>query len=137
MVCADAHPAHVVGQIINSIGVCTPQFRDAEVMYAYLLGVAFGSISASAVLKIAHKLLLLGVHRDDWVAGGQFLFGARIDELELSIAVRVCGTLLSLLVGLKTVTHLAQQIAHQGVADRMSERGELGGELAQALTSPP
>ena len=77
-------------------------------MHADLFGVAFGSISASVVLKIADQLLLLGVHRDDWIAGGQFLLGARIDELELSIAVRMCGTLLGLLVGLKTVAHAAQ-----------------------------
>ena len=32
----------------------------------------------------------LRVHRDHGIAGGQFLFGARIDELELSIASAGC-----------------------------------------------
>src|SRR5450432_2789835 len=51
---ADAHPTRIIGEIVNSVGCGTTQFRDHKIVYAYSLRIALGTQFSAVVLEIAH-----------------------------------------------------------------------------------
>src|SRR3954462_11693046 len=64
MVLAHSDPADIGGQIINAVRHRPPQLLDQAVVPPPRFGRSFGPPPPPAVLEVAHKLLLLGVHRD-------------------------------------------------------------------------
>src|SRR5215207_2321526 len=86
-----------------------------------------------AVLEVAHKLLLLGVHRDHRLTGRQRCLDLGIDDGELRIPIRVAYPLAGFGVGLQAEAEPVQQLAHQRAADLMALGLKLVGKPAQAL----
>ena len=83
----------------------------------------------AAVGEVADQLLLLGVHADHRLPGGQMRLGLLVEVAELGIAVGVLGALQGLERALQPVALLAQQPPHGVVADRMALGGERLGQL--------
>src|SRR5262249_31369926 len=85
----------------------------------------------------ADQLLLLGVHRDDRLAGLQGGPDLAVDVLELGVAVRVALALDRLAVGLEAVPRLMEQLGDDAMAGGVPHPPELLGQLADALARPP
>jgi hypothetical protein len=83
------------------------------------------------------QLLLLGVHADDRLAGGQMLAGLLVHVAELRVPVGVLGALQGLAGALQPVALLAQQSPNGVVADLEALRTQRVGELAGGLAGPP
>ena len=90
----------------------------------------------SAVLEVADQFLLLGVHRDDWLAPPLIRLDPSVDVLELGVAVGMAAAFPGLAVGLEAVTELAQQGADRPGTDRVTLAVQLDGQLGGTLASP-
>src|SRR3954467_8305715 len=122
--------------IISAVRHRPPQLLDEEVVPPPRSGGSLGTPRPPAVLEVAYKLLLLGVHRDHRLAGRQRCLDLGINEGELRIPIRVAQPLAGLGVGLQTEAEPVQQLAHQRAADLMALGLKLVGKPAQALAGP-
>ena len=86
-------------------------------MHPHRLGITFGPQFPTAVLEVADKLFLLGVHRDRWLLLGLERLDLSVDVLELGVTVRMVAPLTGLAVGLQAEAELVQQPTDQLVAD--------------------
>ena len=74
--------------LIADLGARGIEFRmDSQSLAIARFGPAFGMPFTTAVLEVAHELLLLGVHGDDRLAFGLRRPDALIDVLKLRVAV--------------------------------------------------
>jgi hypothetical protein len=101
-------PARVAGHVVDPIGRNPAEPRDHEVIDTDNLWVALRAPLPPGVLEIADQLLLLGVHRDDRLAGLQGSPDLAVDVLELGVAVGVALPLDRLAVGLEAVPRLVE-----------------------------
>ena len=90
----------------------------------------------TAVLEVAHELLLLGVHGDDRLAFGLRRPNALIDVLKLSVAVGMGAALAGFDIGLQAVALAGEQFADQLMTGAKTARLEFIGKVAHALGSP-
>jgi len=96
--------------------------RNEKIVYSNRLGVALRSPLLAGVLEVPHQFLLLGV---DLNRGARLLLvppDLVVDVAELSITIRVGGSLLCLLIRLQAVTKLVQNLCDKSMADGMSHR---------------
>jgi hypothetical protein len=61
---ADAHPAGIVGDVIDAVWRRPAKLRNDEVVHPHRLGLTPRAVFAAAILEIADQLLLLGIDRD-------------------------------------------------------------------------
>ena len=66
---SDVDPADIVGDVVDTVGGGLAQFGVAEVVGAYLLGLALATQLAPGVLEVADEFFLLGVDRDRRLPG--------------------------------------------------------------------
>ena len=78
---------------------------------------------AAAVLVLADQFLLLGVHADHRLPGGQVRADLLVEVAELGVAVGVLAALDGLGVGLQAEALLVQQVGHRVGADPVPLRG--------------
>ncbi len=105
-------------------------------MHAHFLRLALGLPLLSAILEVADQLLLLGIHRDHRVAGGQARLGRRIEVSKLGVTVEMLRPCARLAVGLQTIPPLVQQLRYLLIADAMPLPPQLGGQPAHTLARP-
>src|SRR5580700_5142421 len=87
MIAANADPALVAQQVIDTVGNVSPQFLVDKIMNLDLIGRTLGMPFPPRVAIVAHQFLLLGVHADHGLASllkRQNLF---VDMAELPVAV--------------------------------------------------
>src|SRR5208337_1684620 len=99
---ADAHIAGIGANVVDAIGNGFAQFLVDEVMHIHFIRTSFRPIVAARVLVVADQLFLLGIDRDDRLAGGLEGHGLLVDVLELSVTV---GMMMAAFLGL--AIHLA------------------------------
>jgi hypothetical protein len=133
---AEAYPAGIVGDVVDPIGRRPAKLGDQEVVHPHRLGLTLRAVLTAAILEIANQLLLLGVDRDRRLARRQRLCHLGIEVTELRVAVGMARPFEGLAIGLQAVTHSAQQIGHDVMADAMAEVAEPGRQVAQALGGP-
>ena len=133
---ADAHPAGIVGDVVDAVGRRPAELRDHKVVHPHRLGLALGAVLTAAILEIADQFLLLGVDRDRRLARRQRRLHLIVEVTELRVAVGMAGSFAGLAVGLQAVAHLAQQIGHDVMADAMAKPVQPGRQVAQALGRP-
>src|SRR5260370_42142520 len=68
---ADAYPAGVAGDVVDTIRHGTSELGDLEVMHAHRLGFAFRAQLTAGILEIADEFLLLGIDRNRGLTSGQ------------------------------------------------------------------
>jgi len=71
---------------------------------------------APAILELAHQLLLLRVHRDDWLRALLKAFDRRVDVLELSIPIRMVRSFFRLAFALQAVAGRVEQSPYRSRA---------------------
>ena len=86
---ADAHPAQVVGDVVDAIGHRTGKLGIDEVVDINQLRLASGAPVPTVVLEIAHQFLLFRVNGNDRLPSPQERFGLLIDIAELAISIDV------------------------------------------------
>jgi hypothetical protein len=105
-------------------------------MHPNLFGIAVRAPLPSGVLEVAHKLLLLGVHRDHRLLPVQCMGHTSVDVGELRVPIRMSVPLARLAVGLEAEPLLLEQFAHNRVTDRVTKRAQLCRQAALALAGP-
>jgi len=133
---ADAHPAGIVGDVVDAVGHRASQLRNDEVVHPHLRRRALGMPFAPGILEVADQFLLLGVHRDRRFAAGQRRLDLVVDVVELGVTIGMVRPLACLAVGLQPVAELVQEFAHQRAADLVTHVAQRAGQLAQALAGP-
>src|SRR5258708_1552551 len=107
----------ITGQIIHPIRDSLPQTLVREVLGTHLFGLTRRLPFVAPVLEIPEILLLLGVHGDHRLTPLLEGLHARVDELELGIAVGVRTPLTRLAIGLEAVAQIVQEQGNLLVAD--------------------
>lgn len=100
---ADAHPAVVGGEVVDTVGDGFAEIRVDEVVDPNGDGLALGLPFAAGVAEFADEFLLLGVNRDDRLALALHLGGLAGDVPELSVPIGVSGALERLLRALEAI----------------------------------
>ena len=100
-------------------GIALPARVGGKVVHVDPLGLPLGPPLGPAVGEVADLLLLLGVHRHDWVPARQELAGPGGDVAELGVPVGVLGALGHLRVALQAVALGLQQPRHRPVRRRV------------------
>ena len=136
MIDADAHPARVTGQVVHAVRDRLALAADQEVMDPYPLRIALRAPFPSGVLEVSDQFLLLGIDGNHRLSCLLLPANLRVDELELSVTVRVFAALLGLLIALKAIPCLHQEPAHRRVADGMAHGLKLPGQRTQTLAGP-
>src|ERR1019366_5692345 len=62
VICTDTDPASIVGQIINSIRICSPQLFIYKVINVDLFWIALWAPFLTAVFELTDQLFLLGIN---------------------------------------------------------------------------
>jgi hypothetical protein len=83
------------------------------------------------------QLLFLGIDADHRLAGGQEPRGGGVDVAELGVPVGVLSAFEGLAGALQAEPGRAQDLRDHRVADVVSHRGELAGQVAGRLRGPP
>lgn len=83
----NAHPAHVVANIVYSVGNGLTQLLVHKVVNKHLLGFAFGPMFTATIFESVHQLLLLGVYRYDRLPIFEEFLSRGIDALKLGVTV--------------------------------------------------
>ena len=109
---ANAHPTLIACQVIDPIGNGLSLPSNHEVVHQNSPGMSLASPFPACILEIPNQFLLLGVHRNNRLAGAVLSNGLPIDVFKLCIAVRVLLAFTRFAVGLQTVTFLPQDISH-------------------------
>src|SRR5450755_4632488 len=110
MIGANADPACILSQIVNSIGNV---FLLPEIVHLDAFGLTPGPPFAAPLLVVPYLFLLFRVYGNGWLATLQEFRRLRIDVFKLRIAVQTRGTLLRLAVHLQAVFLFAQQFRNQ------------------------
>ena len=105
-------------------------------MHVRLLRLALGPPGPPGLLELAHLLLLLRIHADHRVPGGQELLSLGADVAELGVPVRVLGALQGLHVRLQAEPLILQQPRHRRRRYLVPRRGELICEGAHRFGGP-
>ena len=134
MIGANADPACVLPQIVNSIGNI---FLLPEIMYLDGFGLTLRPPFAAPILVVPYLFLLFRVYGNCRLATLQEFRRLRIDVFKLRIAVRMRGTLLRLAVRLQAVLLFVQQFRNQHMAHLVSLGAQFVGEIAHAFAGPP
>jgi hypothetical protein len=121
---ADAHPAQVVGDVVDTIGHCAGKLGIDEVVNIDQIRLALGTPLPTVVLEIAHQFLLFRINRDDGLVRGQEPLGVAVDVAELRVTIDVSATFFDFAVGLKTVAQPVQKLAHHRGRDLVSLLGQ-------------
>jgi len=100
MIDADTDPTRVLGDVVNPVGRCAPEFGNDEVVDADLVGGALRPPVTTRVLEIADEFLLLGIDRDRRRAGAPRVLHLIVDIVELRVAIGMVCSLARLAVGL-------------------------------------
>lgn len=124
------------GDIVNPVGSDLAQLRDLEVVHADHLRVLPRTQLATGILEVANQLLLLGIHRDRRLAGGDRRLHRRIDVRELLIAVRMLAPLARLTVGLTAVLQIPRQVRYHPLTGLEALRGQRLDQVTQAAADP-
>ncbi len=106
---ADRDPSGIGAEIVDAIRDRLADRVGGEIVHVDPLRVALRPPLGAAVGELADLLLLLGVHRDDWLAGVQVLARRARDVAELGVPVRVLPALGDLGVALQAVALGLQQ----------------------------
>ena len=69
MVDTYAHPARVVGDVIDTVRCSAPQFRDDEVMDPDFFRLSLRPVFTTGILEIADQFFFLGVDRNRRLRG--------------------------------------------------------------------
>jgi len=133
---ADAHPAQVVGDVVDAIGHCAGKLGIDEVVDIDQLWLALGAPLPTVVLEIAHQFLLFRINRDDRLVRGQEPLGLVVDIVELRVTIDVSTAFFDFAVGLKTVAQSVQKLAHHRGRDLVSFLSQRAYELTQAQRRP-
>jgi hypothetical protein len=136
MVGAHVHEPGVRGDIVDAVRDRVPGLPVREGVAADPDRAAPGPPFPPGLGVLADLLLLLGVHADHRLGGGQVLPGLRGDVPELGIPVRVPLPLGHLGVGLSGESLLAQQPPGGLRAARVPLPGQLGGQVHRTLGRP-
>jgi hypothetical protein len=129
----DAHPALVVGQVIDAVRDRFALGLAGEVVGVDLDWHPRGRPFPATVLELADQLFLLGVHRDHRLARRKRRLCGLVDQLELGVAIGVICTLARLAIGLQAVAERAQQPRDRAIADPMTKPDQARLELANTL----
>src|SRR5208282_5943375 len=103
----DAHPARVVGYVIDAIRRGAAEFRNQEVMHAHIFRLALGTIFATRVLEVADEFLLFGVDRNCRLFRSERALHSIVDVMKLCVAIWMARAFQRLAIALKAVSHLA------------------------------
>src|SRR3972149_1263385 len=93
MINSKIYPARVVGYIINAVRGDPTQFGNLEIMNPYFFRIALRTKFLARILKVTHKLLLFGVHRNDGLLHRLKFFSVLINKLKLGVTIRMRFTL--------------------------------------------
>jgi hypothetical protein len=120
----DTDPAAVGATIVDPVRDRLAKGGVGEVMEVDLFGLAGGLPLAATVGEAADQLLLLGVHADHRLPGGQLRPSLLVEVAELGVTVGMLAALQGLGRALQPVALLLEQPPHGVVADRMALGGE-------------
>jgi hypothetical protein len=107
-----------------------------EVVGVDLDRLSLGRPLTPAVLELADQLLLLGIHRDDRLLGGQRTSNGVVDVVKLRVAIRVIFPLAGLVVALHREPHPVQQPQHRAIHELMTQRPQIACQMRRALGAP-
>src|SRR5450432_981135 len=134
MIGANADPACILSQIVNSIGNV---FLLPEIMHLDVFGLTPRPPFAAPILVVPYFFLLFRVYGNGWSATLQEFRRLRIDVFKLRMAIQTRGTLLRLAVHLQAVFLFVQQFRNQHMAHLVSPGAQLVGEIPHAFACPP
>lgn len=137
MVDADRDPGAVVGEVVHAVGDGFAFCQLGEVVGGDFYWFAGGLPFLSGLGELPDELFFLGVDADHGVAAGQELCGEAVDVPELGVAIGVLGAFEGLAGGLQAEPDRGQDLGDHGVADRVSHRGQLVGEVTSRFRGPP
>src|SRR5712692_5665550 len=132
----NVHHRSIPGNVVRPIRDRVSLRQTREVVSLDLLRLASGPPGAARIPKGSDELFLLGVHRDDGVAGAHELLNLRVDVAELLVSIRVLGAFALLGVGLKRVPHVPQAPTHRDRTHRMPQLGQLLRDGTRGLARP-
>ena len=133
---AHAHPALIVGEVVNAVGVGSPEFWNDKVVHAHRLRMAFQMPLAAAVFEVSDEFLFLRVNGDDGLAFGLGQEDALVDVFELGVAIGMGKAFAGFDIGLQAVTLCSEEFGYELVACREALLFEFGGEMADAFGGP-
>src|SRR5450432_2100795 len=134
MIGANADPACILSQIVNSIGNV---FLLPEIMHLDVFGLTPRPPFAAPILVVPYFFLLFRVYGNGWSATLQEFRRLRIDVFKLRIAIQTRGTLLRLAVHLQAVFLFVQQFRNLHMAHLVSPGAQFVGEISHAFACPP
>ena len=126
MVDADADPAGVGCEIIDTIRHRPPQLLDQEVVDPHLFRLTFRAPLPTAILEVADQLFLLGVDGNNRLLLFERSLDHSVDVAKLGIPIRVAVTFSGLAVSLQAKVQRLQQLANHRMTDPMPLRAKFG-----------
>jgi hypothetical protein len=133
---SDVDKAGAPAQVVDPVGVGSRQGRRRKVVTVDRERLLGGPPLAARVDVVADQLLLLRVHRDDWLTTRERGANLLVDVPKLRVAIRMVAALLGLSVALKAVPHGAQELRNLLMAERVPLCRQLGGQRPSALARP-
>jgi hypothetical protein len=111
VIAPDRHPAGVGAQVIDPIRDRLADLGIGEVVHVDLDRLAGRPPLDPTTCVVADQFLLLGIDRDDRLAGGQVLAGLLIEVPKLRVPIRMLGALEGLAGALQPIPLLLEQPA--------------------------
>ena len=84
----------------------------------------------------SQRVFLFRIHGDHRIAGAHLRRHARVDVLELRVAVGVLRALHRLAVAMEAVVHPMEKHSHQTATGRIAKRAQLPRQTSRALAGP-
>src|SRR6516162_603478 len=133
---ANIDPAAVLRQVIDAVRSDLPQGANFKIMHANLFGLSLRAPFAASVLKVAHQLLLLGIHRNHRLPARQVLLHFLVEVPKLSVAIGMLRTFQGLAIRLQTIPQGLQPGGHRLMAGGVPLPFQFRRQPANALARP-